>query len=333
MKAGPRSLKKDEILFREGDEPDAAYVIKSGKLAITKAKGSSEIILAELGPGSMLGEMAFFDNRPRSAGAKASQDCTVIALPFTALHAQFKTFPEWLKVMVKTINNHLRQANQRIKNLEKANSESENVFDEYSINQIISILTLVAAQYGTKEEKGISVPPGTLRRYTIQVFQQPTSKMVKLTEKLQELEFVEMEDLGEGRQKIIITKHQILCDFVDYYTKYLFTEESKRTTIEDFEVPILRALVHYGDIKIKEFPNALVDGKVSVDLSRMQAESEKDLGETVRVEQIDTVIEKGLCSDKVSGRDGEITADIVIEDLRPLVPYWTLVYELLALKK
>jgi len=64
----------------------------------------------------MLGEMAFFDDTPRSAGAKAKTDCEVIELPFSALHAQFKKFPEWLKAMVKTVNSHLREANKRIKN-------------------------------------------------------------------------------------------------------------------------------------------------------------------------------------------------------------------------
>jgi CRP/FNR family cyclic AMP-dependent transcriptional regulator len=78
---GVKTLKKGEILFREGDPSDAMYVIKKGRIAITKAKGTKEIVLAELVPGEMLGEMAFFDDKPRSAGAKASVDAEVIALP------------------------------------------------------------------------------------------------------------------------------------------------------------------------------------------------------------------------------------------------------------
>src|SRR5689334_16837395 len=109
MAGGVKKLGKGEILFREGDASDAMYVIKSGRIAITKAKGSGEIVLAEKVNGEMLGEMAFFDNKPRSAGAKAVAEAEVIALPFASLHAQFKTFPEWLKAMVKTINTHLRE--------------------------------------------------------------------------------------------------------------------------------------------------------------------------------------------------------------------------------
>src|SRR6185312_4669530 len=128
MSAGVKKLAKNDILFREGDPSDAMYVIKSGRIAITKAKGSGEIVLAEKKAGEMLGEMAFFDDKPRSAGAKAIADSEVIQLPFVALHAQFKTFPEWLKAMVRTVNGQLRDANARIKNLEAATSGDEEMF-------------------------------------------------------------------------------------------------------------------------------------------------------------------------------------------------------------
>jgi len=71
--SGVRVLKKGDVLFREGDPSDAMYVIKKGRIGILKNKGSSEVTLAELVPGEMLGEMAFFDNKPRSASAKAVQ--------------------------------------------------------------------------------------------------------------------------------------------------------------------------------------------------------------------------------------------------------------------
>jgi CRP/FNR family cyclic AMP-dependent transcriptional regulator len=62
-----RKVVKDNYLFREGDAPDAMYIIKTGGFAITKSKGNSEIVLAEIGPGAMVGEMALFDRKhPKS---------------------------------------------------------------------------------------------------------------------------------------------------------------------------------------------------------------------------------------------------------------------------
>src|SRR5690606_987786 len=101
-----------------------------------------EIELAELGAGEMLGEMAFFDNKPRSAGVRAKQDTTVIILPFSSLYAQFKTFPEWLKAMVKNINGKLRDANAKIKNLEQAAAPETTAFTPYLITRLCAIIAL-----------------------------------------------------------------------------------------------------------------------------------------------------------------------------------------------
>ena len=146
--SGAKNLKRGEILFREGDPSEAMYVLKSGKIAITKSKGSSEIVLAELAAGDMLGEMGFFDNRPRSAGAKAMIDSVVIELPFKALNAQFKTFPEWLKAIVRTVNNHLRNANTKIKNLEKTSEDESVLFAPMMITRLMAVIGMVAARYG-----------------------------------------------------------------------------------------------------------------------------------------------------------------------------------------
>lgn len=326
MKAGPRELKKDETLFREGDASDSAYVVKSGRLAITKAKGSSEIILAELGPGSMLGEMAFFDNKPRSASAKAMVDSVVISLPFVALNAQFKTFPEWLKVMVKTINEHLRDANKRIKNLEQAQSDNERVFNPHVITRLMAILTLVASKFGEKEEGGWNVPTGTLRRYTIQIFQQPTNKMQKLNEVLAKMGHVELLDLGEGRQKLVVKNLDLLSNFVTFYNDYLFKEESKRVTVEENELPTLKALLFYG--RREQKGKGMAEEAVTVSLTEMQNSSMKDLNNLVRVEAVDPLIEKKLCGDKMSA-EGQIVAKVNLKEIAPLIEYWSIIYQLL----
>src|SRR5262249_7959099 len=55
------------VLFREGDRGHTMYVIRSGKVNISKKIGESEITLAMLGPGEFFGEMALLEGLPRSA--------------------------------------------------------------------------------------------------------------------------------------------------------------------------------------------------------------------------------------------------------------------------
>lgn len=321
--SGIKTLQKGEILFREGDPSDAMYVIKKGRIAITKAKGESEIILAELVPGEMLGEMAFFDNRPRSAGAKAAVDSEVIALPFKALHAQFKTFPEWLKAMVKTVNSHLRNANQRIKNLESTQSDSTNMFPPHMITRLTAIISLVGFKCGEQDEEGMVIPYNTLRNYCIQIFQAPTNKLDKIMEMYMGMGFMKVEDLGEGKKKITVLNHKLLSDFTDWYNKYLFTEESKRITVEEKEVDIIRALVFYGK---QQEPDD--KGEVTVNLTEVQNNSMKDLGKVIDVGMPEGLAEKGLIQEKQSGDGGIVTTKFSLKNLEEVLPFWDIVYTL-----
>jgi CRP-like cAMP-binding protein len=323
MSGGVRKLNKGEILFREGDPSDAMYVIKTGRIAITKAKGSGEIILAEKAGGEMLGEMAFFDNKPRSAGAKALVEAEVIALPFTSLHAQFKTFPEWLKAMVKTINGQLREANTRIKNLESVSSDADEMFPPHMVTRLCAIISLIGFKCGEKAENGLVIPYSLLREYTIQIFQAPTNKMDKMMEVLQALQIMKVEELGEGRKRVTILNHKTLTDFTDWYNKYLFTEASKRVTVEEKELPTLRALAFYGK---KQTPDD--KGVVKVSLTDMQNNSMRDLNALFSVNDADTFVERGLVQEKQSEAGGVLTMKFRQVDIENQLPFWEIVYTL-----
>ncbi|MCB0414776.1 MAG: cyclic nucleotide-binding domain-containing protein, partial [Bdellovibrionales bacterium] len=321
------SLKANDILFRENDESDCMYVVKKGRIAITKTKGASEIILAELGPGSMLGEMAFFDSKPRSAGAKALSDTEVIALPFVALHAQFKTFPEWLKSMVKTVNGNLREANRKIKNLEQVQNADATMFPPETILKLTAIITLIGFKSGEQTEEGLVIPAGTLRNYTIQIFHQPTHKMNKLIEVLSALQLMKQEDLGEGRIKITILDQKKLTGFVDWYNKWLFAKDADRITLEEKELPAARALCFYGR---KQEPND--KGQVTVSLTELQNNSMKDFNQLINVSDTDSLAAKGFIEEKVSGEGGVLTTNFVLQDLEMVIPYWEIIYTLSKIK-
>ncbi len=317
----PKVVKKGEYLFREGDASLAMYVIKSGKLGILKSKGNSEITLAELGPGDMLGEMAFFDQKPRSASARAIADTAVIELPFKALNAQFKTFPEWSKAIMRTVNNHLRNANQKIKSLEKSDEETNAVFPPHTVTRLCAILASVAKIYGEKSPDGSTlVPPGTLRKYTIQIFQQPTNKMQTLMEVLQGFGHIKIEDLGEGKQRITLFNPDFLVRFVDFYNDFLFKSEDKRTSIEEKEMKTVKALLFYG-----RKGKANEKGEIKLNLTQMQNDSMRDLGSLFNVDDVNSLAEKKLVGEKFS-LDGALAMSFNFVDLETQFPYWELIH-------
>jgi CRP-like cAMP-binding protein len=320
--SGAKRIEKDHYLFREGDPPDAMYVVKSGKFAVVKTKQNSEIVLAEIGPGAMVGEMAFFDGKPRSASVKALKDCEVIALPYKSLHAQFTNFPEWCKAIMRTVNDHLRNANQRLKQLEKSENDDSDLFPPHTITKLVSILNLVGNRYGKLEDDGLHIPGGTLRNYTIQIFQEPTHKMQKLMNALMALQLMKVEDIGEGKQKIVIFKPELLFGFVEWYNEWLFLADKDRITVSEEELKVLNGVLHFA----KKLPKN-DKGLVKLNLNEVQNESMRDLQFLIKLDDVNSLIEKKILSDKMQEQNGVFT-NVQIDGLDKVSPYWGIIYGL-----
>ena len=72
-----RTLAVGDVLFKEGDLGDVAYVVESGVIEISRFTGEEYVTLRELEAGALFGELALIDNQPRSAIARAATDAVV----------------------------------------------------------------------------------------------------------------------------------------------------------------------------------------------------------------------------------------------------------------
>jgi CRP-like cAMP-binding protein len=76
-----RRYAPDEVIFHEGDPGAALYIIESGAVAVRLSSyEGKEVVLALLGRGDVLGELALLDGEPRSADAVARESTQLLAL-------------------------------------------------------------------------------------------------------------------------------------------------------------------------------------------------------------------------------------------------------------
>jgi CRP-like cAMP-binding protein len=321
------SLKRGQELFREGALPDAMYVIKKGRVSITKAKGNTKIVLAELKPGDLLGEMAFFEKSPRSAGAQAATDDTeVIELPFKALDQQWESLPAWVKSIVKAVNGHLRNANVRIRQLERTKQDEDEMFPSHTINMLMSILGMVAQRYGEQSADGLEVPWVWLRTYTIQVFQQGTFKMSKLCEVLADYSLTLYQELPEDRTRVVVKDLDFLFHFVEFYNNQIFSEKAKKTAVNDYQLKTLKVIVHYATGMTAD-----AKGFVKLNLSDAEKNSEKDFGIKINGSDIKDLVDTGLLSDYFN-QDGQDFVVFNAADISRITKFWDIIYRLRSMQ-
>ena len=68
------------ILISEGDPGDAAFVVSSGRLQVTRFVEGQEVVVGEIGPGEIVGEIALLADRPRTATVRAIRDCELVRI-------------------------------------------------------------------------------------------------------------------------------------------------------------------------------------------------------------------------------------------------------------
>jgi CRP/FNR family transcriptional regulator, cyclic AMP receptor protein len=268
------------------------YIVRSGHFVVTKARSNTEVVLAELAPGGIVGEMGLFDRQNRSANVKATKDSEVVCLPYKTLEQQLAQLPEWLRAVMRSMNQNIRESNKKLKQL-GASETVEQRFSPHQINKLLAILNFVGRSYGEKSEKGLVVPSGTLRKFTIQVFHEPTNKMMSLLESLQRLGYFEVEDLGEGKQFLVNKNADFLFQFAEWFNDYLMKSEQDRIKLSVEDAVILRAIA-----KIALKKTTPQNPKLNLVIEEVCQVAPQEAGFPIKADHFNLFITRRLISDK-----------------------------------
>ena len=102
-------LRRGDVLFREGDDPDELFVVVSGRIAIAnKSIDGRESMVALMEEGDLFGEMGLFDGRGRSAEARALESSVVTAVPYGPVRSLYQDDPTLLWRVVAMLTGRLR---------------------------------------------------------------------------------------------------------------------------------------------------------------------------------------------------------------------------------
>jgi CRP/FNR family transcriptional regulator, cyclic AMP receptor protein len=116
VKAAVRvELHAKEILFHAGDEGDGCYLIRSGavKASVVSVDGQ-ERLLAVLGKGALIGELALLDDESRSATVTALRQCRLLHLTKSAFFRLADANPLIYRMALRLLAQRLRGSNESI---------------------------------------------------------------------------------------------------------------------------------------------------------------------------------------------------------------------------
>jgi len=141
-----RSLKAGELLFKQGDPGNEMFLIRSGKIKITRSAGAVEKTLAVLKEGDFFGEMAVIDGSPRSAAATAIEETKLMIVDREAFNSQLKNNP-MIAYVLETMSRRLRETNKQVEFLL--------IRDE--MRRVVAMLVSMAKERGANTPDGVVI--------------------------------------------------------------------------------------------------------------------------------------------------------------------------------
>jgi CRP/FNR family cyclic AMP-dependent transcriptional regulator len=122
-----RKYKKGDSLFDEGDDSASLFVVIKGIVSIQKDRLGETVELARILAGEVIGEIGFFDGKPRSALAVAVSDLEVIEIEYQAMEKICATIPPYMRTIMAGMAERLRKADHELNILKRRIDEGSSL--------------------------------------------------------------------------------------------------------------------------------------------------------------------------------------------------------------
>lgn len=148
QKALRKKMTKDSILFRQGDKADEMFLIKGGRMKLSKIlEDGSELTLDIRKAGDFVGENMFSDEGIYPVSAICLQDTLTCGFTRRQFEQLITENPQVSLQIIKNLSNRISWLTSRVGNLAVTNIE----------DRLYAVLCSVAQEHGTIGAQGIAI--------------------------------------------------------------------------------------------------------------------------------------------------------------------------------
>jgi CRP-like cAMP-binding protein len=111
-----------QILCKEGDRGEQAFVIVKGAADVYVRAGETDIRVAQLGRNDFVGDIAILCDSPRTATVKAASRCETLVIGKSQLMGLLKSFPEMGIAMMRVLAQRLERTSHALAEAQRRNA-------------------------------------------------------------------------------------------------------------------------------------------------------------------------------------------------------------------
>jgi uncharacterized membrane protein len=123
-----RRYQAGDAVFAAGDEGRAMFLVAAGEVDLflpPSRAGEEPVHVNEIHAGGYFGELALFDDKPRSASARATVDTHLLELTGDDFRAHLRQTPDAALVMLRDLSGQIRQADALLQQRAARNAVAE----------------------------------------------------------------------------------------------------------------------------------------------------------------------------------------------------------------
>jgi predicted acylesterase/phospholipase RssA/CRP-like cAMP-binding protein len=109
------ALKRGDILVREGEESDRAFVLLAGRLQAVREVGGETVVVGDITVGETVAEMSLFTGERRSATVRAVRDSVLLGLSRQAVERLLAAEPAAVRHIIKVQIERVQRANRGVR--------------------------------------------------------------------------------------------------------------------------------------------------------------------------------------------------------------------------
>ena len=109
-----RDYRTGDIIIREGETGEDMYIILSGQAEVMRSSDGTDIRLAVLGKGDIVGEMAIFQRESRSATVRALTDMRVMTVDRKIFLKRVHEDPSFVFAILQKMSQRIRDLNAEL---------------------------------------------------------------------------------------------------------------------------------------------------------------------------------------------------------------------------
>jgi CRP-like cAMP-binding protein len=101
------------------------FILNEGVVDISRKGAEGEVVLNQVEPPYLLGDVAFLVGMPRTASARAKTEVNVFVVRYDALKEMIKEMPPWLRPLLTALESDIKSLHNKNRMLEQRVAEIE----------------------------------------------------------------------------------------------------------------------------------------------------------------------------------------------------------------